>query len=51
MNSFIMSKLYRIAYLINFQIGNVSVILLSAFYFILHSLKDIFLTFIVRQRK
>ena len=39
------TKISRIAYLLNLQRGNVTVILLSVFYFIFHSLKDTFFNF------
>lgn len=45
------TKYSRIACLINLTRGNVIMILISVFYFIFHSLKDIFLIFIVRQKQ
>jgi hypothetical protein len=48
---FIMSKVFRITYLINLPKGNVTVIFVSIFYLILHSLRDTFLTPIMRQKR
>jgi hypothetical protein len=47
----IVRKISRIAYLLNLQKANVSVILVSVFYFIFHLFINIFLNPVFRQKR
>jgi len=49
--NFTIAKISRIVYLLNLPRGNVTVILITIFYLILHSLRDTFLTPVVLHKR